>query len=81
VPTSPVRDPLYRGYRFPSEIISHAVWLYFRFHLSHRDMQELMAARGVAVTYETVHQWGRKFGPAYALALRRRRPRPGDKWH
>jgi putative transposase len=57
------------------------VWLYHRFGLSLRDVQELLAERGVAVTYETIHQWCRKFGPAYAQAVRRRRPRPGDKWH
>jgi putative transposase len=57
------------------------VWLYHRFGLSLRDVQDLMAERGVAVSYETVRQWCRKFGPAYAQALRRRRPRPGDKWH
>jgi len=57
------------------------VWLYHRFGVSLRDVQELLAERGVAVTYETIHQWCRKFGPAYAHALRRRRARPGDKWH
>ena len=68
--------PSYRGYRFPAEIISHCVWLYHRFGLSLRDVQELLAERGVAVTYETIHQWCRKFGPTCAAALRRRRPRP-----
>ena len=68
-------------HRFPAEIISHCVWLYHRFGLSLRDVQELLAERGVAVTYETIHQWCRKFGPTFAVALRRRRPRPGDKWH
>ncbi len=71
----------YTGYRFPPEIIAHAVWLYFRFALSYRDVEELLAERGVIVTYETVRQWCRKFGQGYANALRRRRPRPGDKWH
>jgi len=71
----------YTGYRFPAEIIAHAVWLYFRFALSYRDVEELLAERGVIVTYETVRQWCRKFGQAYANGLRRRRPRPGDKWH
>jgi putative transposase len=71
----------YRGYRFPAEIISHAVWLYFRFSLSYRDVEELLAERGVVVTYETVRQWCRKFGQTYANDLRRRRARPGDKWH
>ncbi len=73
--------PSYSGYRFPPEIIAHAVWLYFRFALSYRDVEELLAERGVMLTYETVRQWCRKFGQAYANGLRRRRPRPGDKWH
>ncbi len=71
----------YKGHRFPPEIIAHAVWLYFRFALSYRDVEELLAERGVILTYETVRQWCRKFGQSYANALRRRRPRPGDKWH
>ncbi len=71
----------YKGFRFPQEIISHAVWLYHRFPLSFRDVEELPYERGVTVTYETVRQWCRKFGQAYANQLRRRRPRPGDKWH
>jgi putative transposase len=57
------------------------VWLYFRFCLSYRDVEELMAARGVILTYEAVRSWCRKFGQVYANQLRRRRPRPGDKWH
>ena len=73
--------PSYAGYRFPPAIIAHAVWLYFRFALSYRDVEELLAARGVILTYETVRQWCRKFGQTYANALRHRRPRPGDKWH
>jgi len=76
-----VAAPTYAGYRFPAEIIGHAVWRYFRFALSYRDVEELLAARGVIVTDETVRQWCQKFGQAYANALRRRRPRPGDKWH
>jgi putative transposase len=71
----------YRGYRFPPEIISYAVWLYFRFSLSFRDVEELLAQRGIVVTYETVRQWCLKFGQMYANELRRRRPRCGDKWH
>jgi hypothetical protein len=60
---TPASDPpAYTGYRFPAEIISHAVWLYFRFSLSYRDVEELLAARGVVLTYETVRQWCRKFG-------------------
>ncbi|MFI6449091.1 IS6 family transposase [Kitasatospora sp. NPDC050543] len=73
--------PSYRGFRFPPEIISHCVWLYHRFSLSLRDVEELMLQRGVEDSHETVHQWTRRFGPAYAAALRRRRPKPGDKWH
>ncbi len=73
--------PSYKRHRFPPEIIAHAVWLYFRFALSDRDVEELLAERGVIVTDETVRQWCRKFGQAYANALRRRRPRPGDTWH
>src|SRR6267143_1044454 len=71
----------YRGYRFPPEIIAHAVWLYFRFHLSFRDVQDLLAERGVIVSHETIRQWCTKFGAAFAARLRRRRARPGDKWH
>jgi putative transposase len=76
----PVSNP-YKRHRFPAEIISHCVWLYFRFCLSYRDVEELMAARGVILTYEAVRSWCRKFGQAYAKALRQRHPRPGDKWH
>ncbi|HIE91669.1 MAG TPA: IS6 family transposase [Acidobacteria bacterium] len=68
----------YRGYRFPSEIISHAVWLYFRFGLSFRDVEDLLAERGVTVTYETIRQWCLTFGLEYA---RRRRGRLGDTWY
>jgi putative transposase len=73
--------PTYKDHRFPSEIISHAVWLYFRFCLSYRDVEELLFARGVIVTYEAIRKWCLKFGQAYANQLRRCRPRPGDKWH
>jgi putative transposase len=73
-------DP-YRGHRFPAEIIAHTVWLYFRFTLSFRDIDELLAARGIFVTYETIRQWCLKFGQAFANELRRRQPRRGDKWH
>ncbi len=72
---------LYRRHRFPAEIISHSVWLYFRFALSYRDVEEMLAVRGVVLTYETVRDWCRKFGQTFAHDLRRRRPRPGDKWH
>jgi putative transposase len=73
--------PSYKNHRFPPEIISHGVWLYFRFCLSYRDVEELLFARGVIVTYEAIRKWCRKFGQSYAKALRHRRPRPGDKWH
>lgn len=72
---------LYRRHRFPGEIISYCVWLYYRFSLSYRDIEELMAQRGVRVSYETIRQWCLKFGQTMAAELRRRRPRPGDKWH
>ncbi|GHO81959.1 IS6 family transposase [Ktedonobacter sp. SOSP1-85] len=71
----------YKGFRFPPEIIGHAVWLYFRFSLSFRDIEELLAARGVILTYETIRQWCLKFGQQYANELKRQRARPGDKWH
>ncbi|MCX4461150.1 IS6 family transposase [Streptomyces sp. NBC_01728] len=74
-------SPSYRGHRYPVEVISHCVWLYFRFPLSFREVEELLLQRGVIVSYETVRRWCAKFGQAYANGLRRRRPRPGDKWH
>jgi putative transposase len=73
--------PSYKGHRYPVEIIDCCVWLYFRFPLSFREVEEMMLARGVAVSYETIRRWCAKFGQAYANGLRRRRPRPGDKWH
>src|SRR6478736_430389 len=73
--------PSYKGHRYPVEIINHCVWLYFRFPLSFREVEELMLVRGVAVSYETIRRWCAKFGQVYANQLRRRRPRPGDKWH
>jgi putative transposase len=78
---TPSSTNLYKRHRFPAEIISHSVWLYYRFSLSYRDVEELMAERGVTLSHEAVRYWCRKFGQAYANALRRRRPRPGDKWH
>jgi len=72
---------LYHRHRFPNEIISHCVWLYFRFAVSFRDVEEMLAMRGVALTYETVRQWCLKFGQTYANGLRRKSPRPGDRWH
>ena len=73
--------PSYRGHRFPVEIISHCVWLYYRFPLSFREVEELMLERGVVVLHETIRRWCAKFGQTYANALRRRRACPGDKWH
>ena len=73
-------DPHYR-HRFPAEIISHAVWLYHVFSLSLRDVELLLAERGIVVAYETVWRWCKKFGGHFAGCLRRRRLRPGDKWH
>ena len=73
--------PSYAGHRFPAEVISYAVWLYFRFPLSLRHVDELLATRGVSVSHETVRQWGLKFGQAFANEIRRRLPRAGDKWH
>jgi putative transposase len=72
--------PSYQRHRFPSEFISHAVWLYHRFCLSFREVEELLAERGITVTYETVRQWCRKFGPAYALRLKKRQGQLGDAW-
>src|SRR5213078_1845289 len=66
----------YRGYRFPPDIIQRAVWLYFRFTLSFRDVEDLLAERGIEVSYEPIRQWVTRFGPAIARHLRSRRPRP-----
>jgi putative transposase len=71
----------YRRHRFPPEIIQHAIWLYHRFTLSYRDVEELLAVRGLDTSYETVRRWVLKFGPAIARRLRQRRPRPSDRWH
>ncbi|WP_457456074.1 IS6 family transposase [Streptomyces sp. TE5632] len=73
--------PSHEGHRYPAEIISHCVWLYFRFPLSLREVEELMLERGVIVSHETVRRWCATFGQAYANALHCRRPRPGDTWH
>jgi putative transposase len=73
--------PTYHGYRFPSEIISHAVWLYHRFSLSFRDVDDLLAERGITVSYETIRQWCLKFGARFAGSLKRRQGRLGDTWH
>ncbi len=86
--------PSYKGHRYPVGIIAHCVWLYFRFPLSFREVEELMRERGVLVSHETVRRWCTKFGQAYANGLRQRptptacanglrrqRVQPGDKWH
>ena len=70
----------YTRHRFPAEVIRQAVWLYFRFSLSLRDVEELMAARGVEVSYETIRCWTIKFGPAIARNLRRAHPLPSPRW-
>jgi len=74
-------SPSYRGHRFPASIIQHAIWLYFRFSLSYRDVEELLAERGLDLSYETIRRWVLKFGSLLARRLRQRRPRPGDRWH
>ena len=75
------KTPSYQRHRFPSEIMSYAVWLYHRFCLSFREVEELLAEQGITVTYETVRQWCQKFGPDYARKLKKRRGRLGDIWY
>jgi putative transposase len=72
---------IYAGYRYPSQIISHAVWLYHRFTLSFRDIEELLAARGITVSYETVRNWCDKFGQRYCSQIRKSRGQLGDTWY
>ena len=71
----------YKGYRFPPEIIQQAIWLYLRFTLSFRDVEDLLAERGIMVSYETVRRWVNHFGPKIAADLRKRRPKPHTTWH
>jgi putative transposase len=71
----------YPGYRFPAEIIRHAVWLYHLFSLSFRDIELILSERGIIVTHESIRQWCLTFGGEFACKLRRRRPRPGETWH
>ena len=71
----------YARYRFPPVVVQHAVWLYFRFPLSYRDVEDLLAERGIDVSYETMRRWALKFGQAYARRLRTVRPRPDARWH
>ena len=73
--------PNYHRYLFPTEIISHAVWVYHRFCLSFRDVEDLLAQRGITVAYETIRNWCHTFGPDYVGRLRRRRARMGDTWY
>jgi putative transposase len=70
----------YRGFRFPAEIINQAVWLYYCFSLSLREVELILAARGIVVSYETIREWSLRFGRTYAKALKRRRTKPGNKW-
>src|SRR5215831_15137591 len=79
--TPPADPERYKNHRFPGEIISHGVWLSYRFPLSYRDVQELLCERGIDVTHEALRQWCLKFGQAYANRLKHRRAQPGDKWH
>jgi putative transposase len=74
-------SPCYSGYRFPSDIIQRAIWLYLRFTLSYRDVEELLAERGVEVSYETIRRWVLTFGPAIARRLQARRAKPHSRWH
>jgi len=78
--TPPANAARYKNHRFPGEMISHGVWLYYRFNLSYRDVQELLFERGVVVSHEASRGWCQKFGQDDANQLRRRRPQPGDKW-
>src|SRR5919199_5283363 len=78
---TPPRKPSYAGHRFPAEVIGHTVWLYFRFPLSLRMVEEMLAARGIIVSHESVRQWALKFGQDFANRIRRRLPAAGDKWH
>jgi putative transposase len=71
----------YKRHRFPPSVIAHAVWLYFRFPLSLRLVEEMLLERGIVVSYETIRCWANKFGPDYAGRLHRKPPSPGDVWH
>jgi len=76
-----MNEPLYHRHRFPSEIISHCVWLYYRFALSYRDINEMMAKRGVLISHESIREWALKFGAEFAKRIRHQSARPGDQWH
>jgi len=73
--------PCYSGYRFPSDVIQRAVWMYLRFTLSYRDVEDLLAERGIEVSYETIRRWVSAFGPMVARGLRAQRPEPHRRWH
>ena len=75
------REIRYRRYRFPIEVVEQCIWLYFRFALSYRNIEEMMSKRGIQVSYETVREWCYKFGSLYAVQLRKKRTRIGSKWH
>jgi hypothetical protein len=70
-----------RCFQYPAEVIQHAVWLYHCFSLSLQDVELILAARGIVVNYESIREWGLRFGRMFANALKRRRPRRGDKWY
>ena len=74
-------QPQYYGHRFPPEVISYAVWLYRRFTLSFRDIEDLLAERGIIVSYESIRQWCQKFGPGFAKRLRNTQGKLGDTWY
>src|SRR3954447_15851580 len=76
-----MNTPSYSGYRFPSDIIQRAVWMYLRFTLSYRDVEELLAERGIIVAYESIRRWVLAFGPQIARRLRASRPKPHGRWH
>ena len=79
--TNSHHQPTYKRHRYPQEIIDHAIWLYFNFNLSYRNVETILAERGITVSYEAIRYWCLKFGYAYARHLRRKRPQTGDKWH
>ncbi len=76
-----MRQLSFKRHRFPPDIIRHSIWLYARFTLSYRDAEEMLAERGLDISYETIRRWFLKFGSIIAANLRRARPRPSDHWH
>ena len=76
-----MRPISFKRHRFPADVIRHAVWLYFRFTLSLREVEEMLAQRGIGVSYETIRCWTIKFGPQFGHNLQRRRPSPSPRWH